>query len=164
MLKATGNFLLGCTVFAAIIAVLTAFFLGAGWLSDKLTTFFLPACSWIVLACVVLLPFAIFNTTRPFAAFGFLFASFFFGLTSWLMGFTATLSLWGAVAVTIGLFFFGFGVVPMGIAALALKGFWGPAGLLAFGLVLTYGTRAFAIWLGDLVDQHPYSTAPASWR
>lgn len=161
MLKAIGGFLLGCLVFAAFGAVLATFLLGAEWLSDKLTNVFLPGCAWALLACVVVfLPCSIFNLTRPLAAFGFMISSFFFGLTAWLMGFSATLALWGAGAVVFGLFFMGIGVVPMGIVALVLKGFWPPAILIVVGLVLTYGTRAFAIWLETIVERHSYSNVP----
>ena len=159
MLNAIGGFLMTCLFVVAGGLAIAAFLLGADWLSAKLIGFFIPACAWLAVGCAaVLLPLSALKSTRHVAAYGFLIASFFFGLTVWLMGYQATLSLWGVVAVVVGLLFLGLGVVPMGIVAFGANGLWEPAAILTVGLLLTWGTRAFAFWLADLVDRQQRST------
>lgn len=127
------------------------------WILDvavPIYNFLVPA-SWIVLAIVVLLllPLSIFKKTRAFAGSSISFSSYVFGLTTWVLGVVVTFSTWGWVALLIGLLFFGFGVVPIGILASFIKlksvslGF-----TLIVMSIITYGTRIFGTFLSESVD------------
>ena len=68
--------------------------------------------------CVlVLLPMAVFPSTRGLAAGGLFLASWLFGLTTWTLGAAVTFSTYGWVGLLLGLMFLGLGVVPIGIFA-----------------------------------------------
>ena len=55
--------------------------------------------------------------------------------------------------VFIGLVFGGVGVVPLGMIAAGLHGHWDVFWQLVFGIVLTFGTRALAMWLAVKIDK-----------
>lgn len=87
-------------------------------LAARIYMFLLPL-SWIAIAIsvLVLTPFALFRRTRAKAGFGLYLASWVFGLTTWMLGATVTFVAYGWIGLLIGLFFFGVGVVPIGIFA-----------------------------------------------
>jgi hypothetical protein len=41
------------------------------------------------------------------------------------------------------------GVVPLGIIGAIIKADWQAVGALACGIILTYGSRTFALWLSS---------------
>jgi|LSQX01.2.fsa_nt_gb hypothetical protein len=84
----------------------------------KAYSFLLPI-AWIGVAgiVVVLLPLALFRSTRSFAGAGMFLASYLFGLTTWFLGAAVTFATWGWVALIIGVLLGGVGVVPIGILA-----------------------------------------------
>ena len=84
----------------------------------KVYMFLLPL-SWIalVVCLIVLVPMAMSQNTRSQAGIGLFIASWLFGLTLWTLGATVTFATLGWVGFLIGLFFFGVGVVPIGIFA-----------------------------------------------
>jgi hypothetical protein len=49
----------------------------------------------------------------------------------------------------IGLFMMGVGIVPIAMSATLFKGMWNILGQLVILTVLTFGTRAYALWIGD---------------
>jgi hypothetical protein len=112
------------------------------WIGEKI----LP---WLVLLSilaigfnvVILLPLAIIPPTRPWAGLGFFISSFIFGITGWFMGLLLTWILWGGLAVIIGLFIMGIGVVPIAMIATLFNGMWLELGLLFLAVVLTFGLR-----------------------
>ena len=57
------------------------------------------------------------------------------------LGSSTYLSSLGALAVYIGLFLFGVGVVPIAMLATLFKGMWSTLGELVFLTILTYGAR-----------------------
>lgn len=141
-LKNVGWGVLGLA-FLVVIALLVALFIhGGAWLSEKIY----PWLVWIsslalVILIFVLLPLGVFRKTRAFAGNGMLIASWVFGLTLWVWGLLLTYHLWGALAVYIGLFLFGVGVVPIAMLATLFKGMWSTLGELVFLTILTYGAR-----------------------
>ena len=102
----------------------------------------------------VLLPLSAFRGLRKWTGEAINWSSYVFGLTTWFLGATVTLSTWGWVALLIGLIFFGVGVVPIGILA-AFIGLKNPA--LGFSLIvmsiITYGAR----WLGTFIRISGYA-------
>lgn len=130
--------------------------IGAGLLqgASRIAIWLLPYMAWayqicIVVSVVLLLPMAFFHKTREWAATGFLFTSFVYGFIVWVLGLLITMQYWGPIAVIIGLFFIGIGVVPIGMVAAAFKHQWFEVGILVVGLVLTFGARIFGAWLAE---------------
>jgi hypothetical protein len=64
-----------------------------------------------------------------------------------------TYQLWGGAGIITGLVLAGVGVVPLGIAAAAINGIWYYVVELIFGLFVTYGTRAFALFLANSLER-----------
>jgi len=128
--------------------------------SAKLYSVLLPF-AWMALGfCVaILLPLSIFRKLRKHTGKAIYQASFLIGLTTWFLGATITLATWGWLALTIGLFLFGLGVVPLGILAafITLKNSAMGFSLIVMSLV-TYGFRLLgnSIRLSGLVNDDDY--------
>ncbi len=118
-------------------------------LSSKIYSVLLPL-AWMALGlCIaILLPLSIFRKLRRYTGKAIYQASYLFGLTTWFLGATITLATWGWLALGIGLFLFGLGVVPIGILAafITLKNSSMGFSLIVMSLV-TYGCRI----LGNLI-------------
>lgn len=71
----------------------------------------------IAVCFVVLAPLSLFRRTRGISALGYLVASYLFGVNLFIFGIIVTLSEWGVVALVIGLFLAGVGVVPVALLA-----------------------------------------------
>ena len=105
--------------------------------------------SWIVLVVIVivLLPMCLFKRSRPFAGFGFIAASYLFGITTWLLGAVITFGSFGWVGLLIGLLLFGIGVVPLAlIAAIFLLKTWTVAAWIVVMAAVTWGARLAGHW------------------
>ena len=100
-------------------------------------------------AIIVLTPLALISRTRHWAGLGFFISSYVFGLTGWFMGLLLTWTLWGSLAVLIGLFIFGIGVVPIAMLATLFDGMWAELGLLFMAVILTFGFRTLGMTLEE---------------
>jgi hypothetical protein len=143
-----GPILLGITFIAGMIFLALIYVRGLAWVSENVIEYLVPSAVIAVEFCLfILLPLAIIRTTRFISAFGFFGAAYLFGLTTWILGFLATLRYWGLGGVFIGLFLGIIGVVPLGIVASAFHSDWSAAVILIIGLLVTYGARAVALAL-----------------
>ena len=61
--------------------------------------------------------------------------------------------MWGGIGVLFGLFLAGVGVVPLAIIAAAIAQLWQIVGSLAIGIAITFGARALATYLAQLIDK-----------
>lgn len=107
------------------LIILGVFIQGVGYLGNIVLPF-VSSLVWpiIVFTILFLLPLLVFHSTRGWAATGMFLSSYIYGFTAWLLGFLATLHLWGVIAVILGLFMFGVGVVPLGVLATLFNGEW----------------------------------------
>ncbi len=85
-------------------------------LAIRIYTFLMPI-SWVAffIALVFLVPMAFFRGMRRQAGFNLIWASYVFGLTTWLLGAAVTFATLGWFGLLVGLFLLGVGVVPIGI-------------------------------------------------
>lgn len=102
---------------------------------------------------LILLPLSLFKRARYFSASLLLVASFVFGLSLWIWALILTYHLWGVVAVFIGLFLLGVGVVPIAMLATLFNGMWPQLLELIVLTVLVFGVRAYSLYLANKVDQ-----------
>ena len=145
---AAGEGVLGIVMFVTMLLLPALFIVGALWLGEKVLPWLeLFSMTALGICIFVLLPLATFRATRAVASSLFLWVSFVFGLTAWFFGLLLTYSLWGVIAVIIGLFILGIGVVPIGMLAALVNGMWPELGFLVLAVVLTFGCRAFAAFL-----------------
>jgi hypothetical protein len=80
------------------------------------------------------------NSNPAVSAIGFLISSFLFGALTWFAGLLASYIYFGTFWTVIAFFFFGVGVVALGMIGAAFHADWMAGWLLLGGLVLTLGT------------------------
>jgi hypothetical protein len=153
-LRTLNQILLGLVIFFGAVTVAILIFAGAPliaqavlpilWLAGGLALAF-----WIF----VVLPLSIIRQLRVPAAICSLIVSYVFGATLWTQSLLLAFVAWGPTAVLVGVLFAGIGVVPIALAAMAFSGTWNSVGELLFLILLTYGSRFFAIWIGQKADE-----------
>ena len=141
-LKNVGWVVAGLGLLVAIALLVILFIHGGAWVAEKIYPWLVGIFSLALsIFTFVLLPLSIFRKTRAFAGNWMIIASWVFGVTLWVWGLILTYHLWGALAVYIGLFLFGVGIVPMAMLATMFKGMWSTFGELVFLIILTFGSR-----------------------
>ena len=158
-LKNIGSVALGLVAFVAISFVVVLLFEGTAAVG-RVVMPWLALVSWLTLGvCVlVLLPLSAFRASRFIACWGFLVASYVFGISVWTYGFLVTYDLWGVFGVVVGLVIVGVGVVPIAIIAAIFHGLWSLVFELVALVILTYGSRALALALAQKIDRDAVST------
>jgi hypothetical protein len=152
-----GYTLLGIGIFVGIILLAVFFIKGGLWLSELLYPWLSLISAIAFFVCLfILLPLAIFRKTRAFSGLGLFIASYVFGATLWVWGFLLTYVLWGVVALFIGLFLAGIGVVPIAMLATLFNGEWSILGQLVLLLIFTFGTRMLGYHLVEKAEQTSY--------
>lgn len=148
-----GGLLIWGALLLVAFGLVSIFVLGGVWIGERLLPF-LASASYVTLALVVflVLPLAIFDATRGFAAIALLVASYIFGATLWFMGLLFTYVTWGIGAVILGLVLLGGGVVPIAMIAATVKGQWPILLTLVLLVVATFGSRLGALKLGETRD------------
>jgi len=141
ILESIGGVLLGVAFFVgSIIALILFFTVGA-----TVGVTILPFVSWLTgilfAVNIIALLIAISRKTRGVVGIIIFLSSYVYGLQTWIIGLLVTLTLWGWIAVIIGLFIGGIGVVPIGMAAAIFNGRWSIFFVLLINVILTYGTR-----------------------
>lgn len=152
-LKSIGGALIGIGIFIGIIIAVILFFkFGAG-----VGAAILPFLSWLtglLLAVnVIALLVALSRRARGVVGVILFISSYVYGLQTWIAGLLVTLALWGWLAVVIGLFMGGIGVVPIGMLAAVFNGEWGLFFMLLLNVILTYGARAIGIALAESAER-----------
>lgn len=146
--------LLGFVIFVGLMVGAYIILSGTASLAiDNISLIFTVNNIALAICVFVFIPLAIFDKTRIISCYGLLFGSYALGLTVWLYGLAVTYSLWGLFWVIVGLFIAGVGVVPIGLLAAVLGGYWSVAGILIYGCVITYGFRWYAVYLGEKIDE-----------
>ena len=141
-----------------IIFLAILFIKGGVWLSIKILPW-LSVVMWLVfmLDIFIILPLWMFKKTKGISAIGLVVSSYIYGLTLWLWALLVTYAIWGTVAVFIGLFLFGVGVVPIAVLAAAINGEWGTISSITLLLLLTFGSRILGLHFAQKADELAYS-------
>jgi len=159
--KNVGLGLLGIAIMVAMVFVAALLINGMAWVSGHVLGYLITFNNIVTVVCIVLLlPLAPFRKTRIVPAYGLYVASFVFGVTVWVYGFMVTYQIWGGEGVFCGLIMGIVGIVPLGIIAAAWHSEWVIVAELIYGIVLTYGARATALWLGAKVDRYEMEKRP----
>jgi len=103
---------------------------------------------------IITLLCAISPAARGIAGLILYVSSYVYGLATWIYGLLVTLSLWGVVALVIGLFLGGVGVVPIGMLAAIFNGKWDIFFTLLVLIILTYGTRLISAAFMESYEKH----------
>jgi len=115
---------------------------GSVWVGSQLYPLFL-VISIITFGLVIFisLPLSIPKATRRFSSKTLVVSSYVFGITLWVKGLLLTYFLWGSLAVLIGLFAGGVGVIPMAMLATGFDGQWEHFIELVLLIIMTFATR-----------------------
>jgi hypothetical protein len=141
-LKNIGSVLLGICFILFIFALPVLFIKGGLWLAPIVLPWLNLISGITFLVCLlILLPLSAFKKTRSFAGIGLFSASYVFGMSLWFSGFLLTYLYWGGLALVIGLFIAGIGVVPIAMLASALHGDWSIFIGLLLSAFFTFGAR-----------------------
>lgn len=159
LLKSIGDCIFGILIFLGFVFLALALIKGWVWIGEKVLPW-LPIIMGLVLVVDILLvlPLAIFKKTKGFSAIGLMVSSYVYGLTLWFWTLLLTYYLWGTVAVFVGLFMAGVGVVPMAMVATAFNGEWAITGQITLLLLFTYGSRILGFHLAERADELAYES------
>jgi hypothetical protein len=136
---------LGILAALALVALLLR---GMVWASEKALPWLTTSSEIALGICVfILLPLCISRRTRPWAGFGFYFASYLFGMCLFAFACIVDVQIWGYGGLAVGLVFAGIGVVPVAILATLLHAEWQWLLNLFISIIITFGARALGIWL-----------------
>src|SRR5437867_3865617 len=147
-LKSAGAVIAGIAFLIGLLLLSGLFIHGSARVGEKIYPWLATVSGYaLVVVIFVLLPLAFYRKTRVVSGIGMMIASYVFGLTLWVWGLLLTYNLWGLLAVFIGLFMFGVGVVPIAMLATLFKGMWSTLVQLVLLTVLTFGTRFAGMWI-----------------
>lgn len=156
--RSAGAFGFGILVLAGMMLIFVLVLKGVAWATAAIyPTLYVVFQVTLAATLAVLLPLAAFRRTRALSATAILIASYVFGATLWCYGFLTTLATWGWLAVIIGLFIAGVGVVPIAVLASMFEGNWGTVGQFVVLIAATFGARFFALWLESKLVEVTYT-------
>lgn len=147
-LKSLGGAIIGVAFVAGLILLVGLFIEGGARFAARMFPWF----PWIygttlVIVGMIFWPLAGFRSTKAFAGLGIWLSSFVFGFVLFFWSLLLAYVLWGGIAVFIGLFIMGVGIVPVALLATMFEGLWGTTGQLVFLTVLTFGLRVYGSYL-----------------
>lgn len=152
-LKSAGGFLLGIIIILALLTVCAVFIAGVEWLSENLLPWSLRVSEWAFFVPIaLLLPLSLVQKCRSYTPTAMIFASLVFGATVWMDGLVLTMTIWGDGAAIFGLLLGGVGVVPFAMLATLFHGMWARLAELVVLIVLTFGSRFLAFWIGGMAE------------
>lgn len=151
-LKSIGGMLLGIAVFVGIIIAAVLFFTLGAKVAFEIAPFINWLAGILLVINIVLVLFAIIPKARGVVGLIIYISSYIYGLSAWIYGLAVTLALWGWLAVIIGIFLGGVGVVPIGMLAAIFNGEWGILWTLLLTVILTYGSRMIGYALANSAD------------
>ena len=158
ILQNIGYAIFGLLFIFSILLILGLLFKGGIWLSAMLYPWLVGIFGiTLSITVFVLLPNAVFTSTPRFAGYGMVLASYIFGVTLWVWSLLLTYVLWGGIALFIGLFLVGVGVVPIAMLATLFKGMWSTLGQLVLVTVMTFGTRIWGLYLLEKAERNTAS-------
>lgn len=159
-LKSIGSIILGIFGFLFILSLPILFIKGGLWLAPIVLPWLNLISVITFLVCILIfLPLSIFKRTRAFAGIGLFSASYIFGMSLWFAGFLLTYVYWGGLALVIGLFIAGIGVVPIAMLASALHSDWSIFFELILSAFFTFGSRI----LGSNLIEKAENEKQQSW-
>ncbi len=151
-LKSIGGTLLGIAVFVGIIVATILFFTFGAKAAFTISPFVNWLAGVLFIINLFVLLFAPIPKVRGVAGLIVYISSYAYGLSAWIYGLAVTLAFWGWLAVIIGIFLGGIGVVPIGMLTSIFNGRWDIFWTLLLTIVLTYGARIIGYALANSVD------------
>lgn len=160
-IKSIGGSILGFAIMIGFIFLAVILLKGGISLADKIFPYLVKISNWVTLFLIfVLIPMAYFKKSRMYAGMGLYFASYFFGFSMWIYSALVAYIFWGFLALVIGLFLAGIGVLPIAILAAIFNGEWSILGSLVYMIALTYGARIIGMKIMQKAEDESYQEMP----
>jgi len=148
-LKTIGGTILGIVIFLGVILATILFFVFGAAIAFHIAPFIYWLSGIVLFIDVIALVAAITYPARTVSGIIIYISSYIFGLATWIYGLAVTLSLWGFIAVIIGVLLGGIGVVPIGMLAALFHGRWDIFFGLLIMIILTYASRLIGTLLAS---------------
>ena len=155
-LKSVGGVMLAIVIFIAILVGSVLLFTLGVQASIVVAPYIYLVAGILFLFNIFTLLSTVIAKARKIAGSILYVSSYIYGLATWIYGLFVTLSLWGVLAIIIGLLLGGVGVVPIGMLAAIFNGKWDIFFKLLILIVLTYGTRLIGAALIESYEQRKY--------
>lgn len=153
-IKSFGSFLVGMFIMVGFPILIVLLFVKGISMADKIIPFLMIATSFLsFILFVFLIPLSFFKKTRRTSSTIIFFASYIFGVTLWFYSAVVALSLWGWIALIIGLFIAGIGVFPIAFLASLFNGEWLLFVSVIYLALLTFGSRFYGIWMLEKTEK-----------
>lgn len=124
-LKALQGFLIGIIFIIPLVLLIITFISGIDWLWNSIVNPILPTAFWWAFRIFIFsLLLAFIKPTRFVGTVGLYISSYIFGAITWIFSLAIVWFHWGLIAVIIGLFIAGVGVLPIAILATMFTGNW----------------------------------------
>ena len=146
-LKVIGQFALAFVIIVGLVAGAIIVFSFGVTASVVVAPWIYSLAGYLLVLNIIALFFAVAPSLRIHVGNILYLSSYVYGLSTWIFGLIVTLSLWGLIALLIGLFLGGIGVVPIGMLAAVFNGRWDLFWSLIGLTVLTYSTRFISVLL-----------------
>lgn len=152
--------LLGLAAFLVIGIAITAVYLyGVPRVALVIYKIANPLSGIVLLIDLLLLPFTLWARARALIGPVLLVSSYLFGIILWSYSAGMAFVFWGYAGLFFGLIWLGVGVVPVALLASALNSAWTVFGNIILGLVLTFGFRFLALFIGGKI-RNPRAPQP----
>lgn len=155
--KSIGGTILGIAVIVGLIFLGTILIKGGISLADKIFPFLVKATNFLtIILILILVPMSFFRKSRMYSGLGMYFSSYLFGFSMWIYSALIAYILWGLIALFIGLFLMGIGVLPIALLASLFHGEWTIFGNLVYMAILTYGSRMAGMKIAEKAERDSY--------
>lgn len=139
-----------------VVLLIITFILGVDWYWTKVVNqewFF--TIYWITLVVFVLfLLISCIKKARLVGAIGLMVVSYIFGALTWMFSLGVTWIIWGLIAVIIGLFIAGIGIVPVALVATLFTGNWQALLFIAIGIMSFIIPSILSGYFADKADKN----------
>ena len=126
---------------------------GAVWVGEKSFAWLLKIYELAMGVCLLILPLLFFRSARAFVGLTYVYASYVFGLTTWVWSLLLAYSYWGWIGLVIGLFLMGVGVFPVALLACIFHGNWSTTWQLLVAGILIYVARGLGVYFASLGEK-----------
>jgi hypothetical protein len=157
-IKSIGGVILGIVIFLGVAIGSVLLFVFGASVAVNVAPFIYWLAGILFAVNILTLIAAIIPNARAVAGLILYMSSYVYGLATWIYGLVVTLSLWGVVAVIVGILLGGIGVVPIGMLASIFHGRWDIFFTLLITILLTYGTRVIGHLLVENSEKQKVKT------
>ncbi len=132
-------------IYAVVVGILW-YVKGRVWFRQSILPFHDQVFIWLLaLTVFIVIPLLAVKTSRPFSRHLLHELPYFFGGIAWFYSASYCLNALGKFWLIFGSCIVGFGVFPIAVVGMIIKGHWSFLGYICFQLAVTFGCRYLAL-------------------